>query len=219
MQLVEQVGTNCKEKYFKFVGHVLDDRFTWVGHVEHICKKLASANFAINSTKNVLPLKIRKTLYYSMFDSHLNFGNLLWGCANKNLINKVENLQKRCIRNVGLKNFKLSDKLSYCRSIFMHQYKNNKLPTSFSDKFVDITCTDELQTRHNDYNFVNKPACKSYLEKFPYKQILSNWNSLNIDLKSTADGEIFKQMLKEMYPSKYSCESQCLGPCYSCSTK
>ena len=168
-----------------------------------------------------------------MFDSHLNFGNLLWGCSSKNLLNKIENLQKRFIRNVGLKNvkahtepifknleiLKLSDKLAYCRSIFMHQYKNNKLPTSFSDKFVDITCTDELQTRHNDYNFVNKPACKSYLEKFPYKQILSNWNSLNIDLKSTADGEIFKQMLKEMYLSKYSCESQCLGPCYSCSTK
>ena len=231
-RLVEQVGTNCKEKYFKFVGHVLDDRYTWVGHVEHISKKLASANFAINSTKNFLPLKIRKTLYYSMFDSHLNFGNLLWGCANKTQLNKLENLQKRCIRNVGLKNFKahsepifkklqilkLSDKFAYCRSLFMHQYKNNKLPVSFSDKFIDITSTDDLQTRHNDYNFVNKPACKSYLEKFPYKQILSNWNSLSIDLKSTADGETFQQMLKEMYLSKYSCESQCLGPCYSCST-
>ena len=56
-KLVEQVGTNCKEKYFKFVGHVLDDRYTWAGHVEHISKKLASANFAINSTKNFLPLK------------------------------------------------------------------------------------------------------------------------------------------------------------------
>ena len=31
---VERVGTNCKDKYFKFVGHVLDDNLTWVGHVE-----------------------------------------------------------------------------------------------------------------------------------------------------------------------------------------
>ena len=49
---VEQIGTNCRETYFKFVGHVLDDKLTWQGHIEHICKKLASANFAINSTKN-----------------------------------------------------------------------------------------------------------------------------------------------------------------------
>ena len=45
----EQVGINCK-----FAGHILYDKFTWAGHVEHICKKLASANFAINSTKNFL---------------------------------------------------------------------------------------------------------------------------------------------------------------------
>ena len=36
---VEQIGTNCREKYFKFVGHVLDDKLTWQGHIEHICKK------------------------------------------------------------------------------------------------------------------------------------------------------------------------------------
>ena len=60
---VEQIGTNCKDRYFKFVGHVLDDRLNWEGHIEHITKKLASANFAINSSKNFLPLQIRKTLY------------------------------------------------------------------------------------------------------------------------------------------------------------
>ena len=81
-RIVEQVGTNCKEKYFKFVGHVLDDKLSREGHIQHIAKKLASANFGINSSKNFLPLKIRKTLYYSLFDSHLNFGNLLWGCGD-----------------------------------------------------------------------------------------------------------------------------------------
>ena len=228
--MVEQVGTGCKEKYFKFVGHVLDDKFTWVGHVEHICKKLASANFAINSTKHLLPLKIRKTLYFSLFDSHLNFGNLLWGCADKKNLKKVEISQKRCIRNVALKQYKahtepifknlqilnVSDKLAYCKSNFIHQYRNNKLPVSFSGIFIDITCTDELQTRHNDYNYSNKPASKTYLLKFPYKRMVSNWNSLNIDLKSTADEAEFKQMLKELYLSKYSCEVQCTGPCFSC---
>ena len=229
---VDMVGTNCKEKYFKFVGHVLDDKLTWVGHVEHICKKLASANFAINSSKNFLPLHIRKMIYFSLFDSHLNFGNLLWGCADKKLLGKVENLQKRCIRNVGLKKFKshtepifkelnvlkLSDKISFAKSVFMHQFKNNKLPISFSDTFSDIINTDERQTRHNDYNYINKPAIKTYLEKFPYKQFVSNWNSLSIDLKSTADKNEFEQLLKDSFLASYSHDNQCVGPCYSCDT-
>ena len=157
-KIVDRIGSNCNEKYFKFVGHVLDDKLTWVGHIEHICKKLASANYAINTSKNFLPSNIRKMIYHSLFDSHLNFGNLLWGCATKKLLEKVENLQKRCIRNVGLKSFRahtepifkklnilnLSDKIAFSKSVFMHQYKNNKLPVSFSDIFTDITNTDEL---------------------------------------------------------------------------
>ena len=93
-QTIEQIGKKCKEKYFKFVGHVLDDKFSWEGHVKHICKKLASANFAINSTKHFMPLQIRKTLYHTIFESHINFGILLWGCAKSKILKKVENLQK-----------------------------------------------------------------------------------------------------------------------------
>ena len=36
---IEQIGRNYKEKYFRFVGHVLDDKMSWQGHVQHICKK------------------------------------------------------------------------------------------------------------------------------------------------------------------------------------
>jgi hypothetical protein len=74
--IYDRVGTNCKEKEFKFVGHVLDDRLTWVGHVEHLSKKLAGANFAINASNHFLPLNIRKMLYYSLFYCHINFGRI-----------------------------------------------------------------------------------------------------------------------------------------------
>ena len=230
---IEQVGTGCKEKYFKFVGHFIDDKMSWEGHITHISKKLASANYAINSTKNFLPLNIRKLLYYSLFDSHLNYGNLLWGCASNKLIDKIEVLHKRCIRNVALKPYKahteplfknlcilkLSDKLSYCRSIFMHKFRNHKLPDSFLNIFTDITNTDELQTRDNDYNYINKASIKRNLENFPYKKIIANWNCLHIDIKSTSDEEEFQYLLKQRYLSQYSCDNQCfLKSCFSCRT-
>ena len=41
---VEQIGTHCKDRYFKFVGHVLDDRLNWEGHIEHITKKTCQCN-------------------------------------------------------------------------------------------------------------------------------------------------------------------------------
>ena len=83
-------------------------------------------------------------LYYSVFDSHLNFGNLLWGSADNKLLNKIENIQKKCIRNIGLKHFraytepifkqmeilKFTDKLAYCRS-----YTNTRI-TNYQSPFL-----------------------------------------------------------------------------------
>ena len=230
-QTIEQIGSKCKEKYFKFVGHVLDDKMSWDGHIQHICRKLASANFAINSAKNFMPLKIRKTLYHTIFDSHLNFGLLLWGCAKNKTIKKVENLQKKCIRNVFLASYKshtepifkkleilkFKDKITLQRSTFMNNYRNKKLPESFNNKFTDITCTDQLQTRHNDYNYQNIPALKKVLESFPFKCIIRTWNSLSIDVKSTADNIDFQNTLKSELLSKYSRDFKCDDfTCYSC---
>ena len=112
---------------------------------------IVSANFAINSSKKSIPIHIRKAIYYSLFDSHLNFGNILWGCASNKFLKKIETLQKKCIRKVSLKKFnahsepifkeleilKISDKIAYCQAIFMHHIN------------------DALQTQHNDYNFHN----------------------------------------------------------------
>ena len=98
----------------------------------------------------------------------------------------------------------------------MHQYKNKKLPTSFSDIYTDITITDELQTRHNDYNFVINPAIKRNLETFPLRQILYNWNALDLELKATADADECKVLLRNKLASQYSYETDCPRNCFSC---
>ena len=128
---------------------------------------------------------------------------------------KVDTLQKKCVRNVSLKKFtahsepifkelgilKNADKITYCQAIFMHQYKNKKLPE---------------QTRNNDYNFQNKPAIKKYLEKFPTKVMVSSWNYLHIDCKATSEPEEFKSLLKQKILSSYSSEPECEINCFSC---
>ena len=69
---------------------------------------------------------------------------------------------------------KFTDKLSYCRSVFMHQYRHNKLPPSFAGIFTETTMSDEIQSRHNDYNYRNEPAIRKCLEKFGIKYFEGN---------------------------------------------
>ena len=77
-------------------------------------------------------------------------------------------------------------------------------------------CSDELQTRHNWYNYVNKPAVKKSLENFPFKFFLTNWNSLDIEIKSIGEREEFESELKIHFLSQYSSETDCPTGCYSC---
>ena len=65
--------------------------------------------------------------------------------------------------------------------------------------FIETTMTDDMQSRHNDYNYQCLPAIKRHLEKFPLKQMIFNWNALSVDLKATADFSEFTYLLKENY--------------------
>ena len=91
---VEQVGQNCKEKYFKFVGHVIDDKLSWEGHVEHVSKKLASANYAINSSKHFLPLRIRLSIYYIFLNPILSMEIFSGVVQNQNHLRKYKTFRK-----------------------------------------------------------------------------------------------------------------------------
>ena len=95
---------------------------------------------------------------------------------------------------------------------------NEPLFVIISNTFTDIVCSDTLQTRHNDYNYLNAPAVKKYLENFPYKKMISTQNSLKIDLKATAEPDEFYYQLRDTFIDGYNCDIQCVGPCYSCGT-
>ena len=142
---INRIGANCSETSFKFAGHYLDEFLSWDNHILHVRSKLSSANYAIASSKNFLPYKIRKTLYNTLFKSHLEFGILAYGCAQKSKLGKIVTLQKKCVRHIANKEIRaLSDPLFYKLNIlkfedrfnfkvncFMHQYCTGKLPPSF----------------------------------------------------------------------------------------
>ena len=91
---IDRIGNNCEETSFKFVGHHLDEFLSWDAQINHVLSKLGSSNYAIARTKNFLPLRIRTTLYNSMFKSHLEFGILAFGCSKSSKLKKIETLQK-----------------------------------------------------------------------------------------------------------------------------
>ena len=92
----------------------------------------------------------RKTLYYALFQSHINYGLLLWGGASKKYINRIWILQKKAIRILALETYnahtnplfhkfrilKLWDIYNLQLAQFMFKMYTKELPKPLLERFV-----------------------------------------------------------------------------------
>ena len=86
---------------FNFLGLTVDKHLSWRAHINKIALKLSRTNFVLNKLKNFLRTVILRIMYFSLIQSHLNFGILLWGHTIKNDPNNQDiltKLQKRLLR-------------------------------------------------------------------------------------------------------------------------
>ena len=217
-KLIDRIGNSCPEKSFKFVGHHLDEHLSWDFHIKHLISKLSSANYAIGRSKNFLPQNIRKTLYNSMFGSHLNFGLLSYGCGNKSKLKKIITLQKKAIRhvaNVGyrahtepifsnLEILKFGDLHKYNILNFMHKFSRNLLPASFNGTFTLARETEDVNIRDSFYNYQINVPTKKMLECFPSVTFPLVWNALSSEQQSTESHKVFKNDCKKYLLNTYS---------------
>ena len=173
--------------------------------------KLASVNYAIARTKSLPPLKVRMTLYNSLFKSHLEFGILAWGGVGSGKLRKISKLQKKCVRSVASKGhrshtdpifsslniLKLEDLFILNCSAFMHKYTHNKLPQSFDNMFTPMsqpnrTCGFKLDKIKNNS-----------LSQYPMFFLPKVWNANSLELKNTSSYNTFKKSLYKSLIAKY----------------
>ena len=48
----------------------------------------------------ICPLPVMRSLYFSLFNSHLSYGLVAWGNANKIDIKRITSLQKKAIKAI-----------------------------------------------------------------------------------------------------------------------
>ena len=98
---------------------------------------MVSANFALSRNKNFLPTNILKSICQSLFETHMHFGSIVWGCAKPSILIKLEIQQNKAIRHVNKLKYnshtteafklhgflQLHDLISYNQAVCIHNYK------------------------------------------------------------------------------------------------
>ena len=65
-------------KSVKYLGIKFDENLNWKQHIHDIAIKLNRANSLLYIIRNYVNKHILRTIYFSIFDSHINYANLIW---------------------------------------------------------------------------------------------------------------------------------------------
>ena len=183
--IITRVGNMCLEKSARFLAIWIDDTLCFSGHIDKLKAKLNSGLYALSTCNQLVPLKIRKTIYRSLIESHLRFGTIIFGAANPKLLEPISILQRKAVRHVAraqynahtdvlFKSFqflKYNDLVQLSQCIFMRQYSNKKLPQSFTNMFEQLPLSQQI-FRDHEYNFVPQTVNKTFLKFFPVVQLV-----------------------------------------------
>ena len=99
-----KVKSNRKRLYptasVKYRGVKIDENLNWHHHINDLAIKLNRANALFFKIRNYVNQKVLRSIYFLIFDSHLNYANLAWA-QNSNTIQRIIILQKKAIRIIS----------------------------------------------------------------------------------------------------------------------
>ena len=221
---IERIGTSCKEKYFKYVGILIDEFLTWEFHKKYVKGKLSSAVFALAQTRNLLSSKIKLTIYNYLFRSHLEYCIHTWGLSGGKELKGIEILQKKAMRYIEnthsrahtnvlfykYKTLMVKDLIDYNICNFMQKCTHNTAPYSFQNLFIKNRNFD----RSLSYNL--KLVRKTSLRLFPTLVFPRVWNALTLESKRSESLALFKKKILSDNLEKYNVPCS-IQSCKSCS--
>ena len=93
-----KIKLNRKRLYLsqsvRYLGIKIDQNLNWKDHINDIAVKLNRANALLFKIRNFVNITILKTIYFAIFDSHINYANLVW-TQSSNAMSRILKLQKR----------------------------------------------------------------------------------------------------------------------------
>ena len=84
----------------KYLGVFIDDKLNFQVHIKHLEKKASLSVGILSKVKNYLPTHALFKLYYTLVDSHLLYGLIVWGNTYPTYLSRLITLQNKALRIV-----------------------------------------------------------------------------------------------------------------------
>ena len=76
----------------RLLGLIVDIKFQWEAHIEHICKSMSKENVNFSQLQHTINIDTRKLFYNAHIKPHIDYASVVWdGCGEVHL-NKQNSL-------------------------------------------------------------------------------------------------------------------------------
>ena len=195
----------------KYLGLIFDNSLSFEPHINNLARKLSKAVGILSKVKVYLNTSALCTLYYALFQCHIQYGIITWSSTYKTYLKKLATLQNKAVKIVGngtwndranpyyakLKILKLQDLVKPETAAFVYNYKSGQLPPTFQNYFTALNNIHVKPTRatssHNFFVSFFKTLKLQRSIKYLGPKI---WNSLDHEIKNSKSLKTFKSRLK-----------------------
>ena len=77
---LKKIGRVTKTKY---LGLNIDENLSWKDQYRKVKAKVKSGLSALRKLKDILPQSKLAAVYRALIESHLRYGNIIWGCISE----------------------------------------------------------------------------------------------------------------------------------------
>ena len=191
LERIHNNHTDPSSRSYKLLGILLDEHLTFNHHIDYLKSKLSKALYCINRVKNFLPQKTLKTIYHSLFHSHLLYCPLIVNSSSKSNIEKIFIMQKKAIRSITNSTYHAHTEpiftslkiLPYHKIIykaqltFFHSIHNKYAPTIFSSTWQLNSERNPAYDLRNATSYFVPPAKFAFFERSPLHTLPKIWNN------------------------------------------
>ena len=180
-------------------------------------KKLSRSIGLLSKIKDYVPMHLLRTIYYSIFNSHLIYACEIWGQNQNSLrFTKVTKLRNKALKVINFQSsdsptgplyqrnkvLKIADFISYKNALFVRNTLKKENPQVFHEMFIMLIQNHTYNTRAATCHFIDIPQVKTthfgqYSVKF---QASETWNNRqrtqNLDLLTSEPSEFKKSIVR-----------------------
>ena len=206
-----------RTKSYRYLGILVDERFSWAEHINEVCQKLSRVAGILFKIRKLLSPLALKLVYHSLAGSKLRYGLICWATANNYLLNKINvahnkiitcmSFSKRCSRMwplyCRLKILPLDILIKIEHGKTMYKYQNKMLPTVFNTYFK--APTHSHSTRFATSNNFALTRISSAKERSLLKYIgPTTWLSIPSKIKESLSLKVFIHSYRNYLIGNYS---------------